>query len=98
MQANGQLEPEDFGLSETGYNCMAQYIARTITVGVFARLPKTNPCGCRRPTLPHRRRTAPKQAQTARYPRCAALKPADTASCSEQNQRSPRAFCTRTRS
>jgi hypothetical protein len=30
-------------LSETSYNCMAQYIARTITVGVFARPPKTNP-------------------------------------------------------
>ena len=43
MQANGELHPEDFGLSETGYNCMAQYIARTITVGVFARLPKATP-------------------------------------------------------
>ena len=43
MQANGQIDPEDFGPSETGYNCMAQYIARTITVGVFARAPKTNP-------------------------------------------------------
>jgi hypothetical protein len=43
MQAGGQVDPEDFGPSETGYNCMAQYIARTITVGVFARAPKTNP-------------------------------------------------------
>jgi acyl-CoA thioesterase-1 len=43
MQANGQIDPEDFGPSETGYNCMAQYIARTITVGVFARPPKGNP-------------------------------------------------------
>ncbi len=42
-QANGQIDPQDFGLSETSYNCMAQYIARTITVGVFARPPKTNP-------------------------------------------------------
>jgi len=42
-QTSGPLEPQDFGLSETSYNCMAQYIARTITVGVFARLPKTNP-------------------------------------------------------
>jgi acyl-CoA thioesterase I len=40
MQANGQPEPQEFGLSEAGYNCMAQYIARTITVGVFAKLPK----------------------------------------------------------
>jgi len=43
VQANGPLEPQDFGLSETSYNCMAQYIARTITVGVFARAPKSNP-------------------------------------------------------
>jgi lysophospholipase L1-like esterase len=40
MQASGQLDPEDFGLTETGYNCMAQYIARTITVGIFAKPPK----------------------------------------------------------
>jgi acyl-CoA thioesterase I len=31
---------EDFGLTEAGYNCMAQYLARTITVGLFAKLPK----------------------------------------------------------
>jgi acyl-CoA thioesterase I len=43
VQVNGQPEPQDFGLSETGYNCMAQYIARTITVGIFARPPKTGP-------------------------------------------------------
>src|SRR5262249_23832187 len=43
MQGNSDLHPEDFGLSDTGYNCMAQYIARTITVGVFARLPKNTP-------------------------------------------------------
>lgn len=42
-QANGQPEPSDFGLSATGYNCMAQYIARTITVGVFARARRANP-------------------------------------------------------
>jgi lysophospholipase L1-like esterase len=41
--ASGQPEPQDFGLTETGYNCMAQYIARTITVGIFARPPKTGP-------------------------------------------------------
>ena len=38
-------EPQDFGLSETGYNCMAQYIARTITVGLFARPPRQTPQG-----------------------------------------------------
>lgn len=47
MSANGQPEPEDFGLSEAGYNCMAQYIARTITVGIFAKAPKPAP-----PSLP----------------------------------------------
>src|SRR5262245_32404757 len=43
MQGNGQLDPQDFGLTETGYNCMAQYIARTITVGLFAKPPKGEP-------------------------------------------------------
>jgi acyl-CoA thioesterase I len=43
MQSNGQPEPEDFGLTETGFNCMAQYIARTITVGLFARPHKAAP-------------------------------------------------------
>ncbi len=37
---SGQPEQEDFGLTETGFNCMAQYIARTITVGLFAKPPK----------------------------------------------------------
>lgn len=45
MGANGQPEPEDFGISEAGYNCMAQYIARTITVGIFAKPPKPAPPG-----------------------------------------------------
>jgi lysophospholipase L1-like esterase len=31
---------EDFGLTEAGYNCMAEYLARTITVGLFATPPK----------------------------------------------------------
>jgi lysophospholipase L1-like esterase len=34
---------EDFGLTEAGYNCMAQYIARTITVGLFAKPRKPPP-------------------------------------------------------
>jgi acyl-CoA thioesterase-1 len=34
---------EDFGLTEAGYNCMAQYLARTITVGLFAKLPRNGP-------------------------------------------------------
>lgn len=40
MNAAGQPNEQDFGLTETGYNCMAQYIASTITVGVFAKAPR----------------------------------------------------------
>jgi lysophospholipase L1-like esterase len=40
MASSGRPELEDFGQTETGYNCMAQYIARTITVGLFAKPPK----------------------------------------------------------
>jgi acyl-CoA thioesterase-1 len=45
--APGQPEPETFGLSEEGYNCMAQYIARNITVGLYAK--RTN----KPPTTPN---------------------------------------------
>jgi lysophospholipase L1-like esterase len=38
--ASGRPELEDFGLTDAGFNCMAQYIARTITVGLFAKPPK----------------------------------------------------------
>jgi acyl-CoA thioesterase-1 len=37
---SGRPEPRDFGLTEAGYNCMAQYVARAITVGLFAKPPK----------------------------------------------------------
>ena len=40
---SGRPELEDFGLTEAGFNCMAQYIARTITVGIFAKPPKHTP-------------------------------------------------------
>jgi acyl-CoA thioesterase I len=53
-QANGHPEQQDFGLSEIGYNCMAQYIARTITVGLFARPPKAGD-----PPLPPRQAIPP---------------------------------------
>lgn len=36
----GQPSASDFGQTEAGYNCMAQYLARTIAVGLFAKLPK----------------------------------------------------------
>ena len=41
--ASGRPEQESFGLTDAGYNCMAQYIAHNITVGIFAKLPKTPP-------------------------------------------------------
>jgi lysophospholipase L1-like esterase len=44
---NGRPEPRDFGLSEAGYNCMAQYVARAIAVGLFAKPPKALPAPTR---------------------------------------------------
>jgi lysophospholipase L1-like esterase len=43
MRESGRPEPRDFGLTEAGYNCMAQYVARAITVGLFAKPPKQAP-------------------------------------------------------
>jgi acyl-CoA thioesterase I len=43
MRESGRPEPRDFGLTEVGYNCMAQYVARVIAVGLFAKPPKQNP-------------------------------------------------------
>lgn len=48
LRENARLEPGDFGLTEQGYNCMAQYVARAITVGIYARKPK----GQQRPPTP----------------------------------------------
>jgi acyl-CoA thioesterase I len=42
MRENGRPEPRDFGLTEAGYNCMAQYVARAIAVGLFAKPPKAS--------------------------------------------------------
>jgi len=39
LRAAGRPEPSDFGLTEVGYNCMAQYIARAIAVGLYAKPP-----------------------------------------------------------
>jgi acyl-CoA thioesterase I len=47
---------EDFGQTEAGYNCMAQYIARTITVGLFAKPPKKAPA-------PEQKAPAPEQGK-----------------------------------
>ena len=43
MRESGRPEPRDFGLTEAGYNCMAQYVARAIAVGLFAKPPKVAP-------------------------------------------------------
>jgi hypothetical protein len=43
MATTDQPVLEDFGQTEAGYNCMAQYLARTITVGLFAKPPKQLP-------------------------------------------------------
>ena len=40
LEGQGQVEQQDFGPTEENYNCMAQYLARTIAVGMFAKLPK----------------------------------------------------------
>jgi lysophospholipase L1-like esterase len=40
LRDSGRPEPSDFGLSEAGYNCMAQYVARAIAVGLYAKPPK----------------------------------------------------------
>jgi acyl-CoA thioesterase I len=47
MRESGRPEPRDFGLNETGFNCMAQYLARAITVGLFAKPPKPAPAPTR---------------------------------------------------
>ncbi len=51
---------EEFDRSESGYNCLAQYVARAITLGVFAKsMPKRAPAR-RRPNSPAKIfRTAP---------------------------------------
>jgi len=43
MPESGRPEPRDFGLTEAGYNCMAQYVARAIAVGLFAKPLKPQP-------------------------------------------------------
>jgi acyl-CoA thioesterase I len=37
---NGRPEPSDFGASDNAYNCMAQYVARAIGVGLYAKPPQ----------------------------------------------------------
>src|SRR5262245_40802722 len=44
LREEGHPEPSTFGLNEGGYNCMAQYLARAIAVGLFAKpSPKPRP-------------------------------------------------------
>ena len=37
MRETGRPEPQEFGLTEAGYDCMAQYVARAIAVGLYAK-------------------------------------------------------------
>jgi lysophospholipase L1-like esterase len=37
LRENGRPDPADFGSTESAYNCMAQYVARVIAVGLFAK-------------------------------------------------------------
>ena len=37
MRESGRPEPQEFGLTEAGYDCMAQYVARAIAVGLYAK-------------------------------------------------------------
>jgi acyl-CoA thioesterase I len=39
LKQEGHFEASTFGLNEGGYNCMAQYLARAIAVGLFAKRP-----------------------------------------------------------
>jgi acyl-CoA thioesterase-1 len=39
LREESQPEPSTFGLNDGGYNCMAQYLARAIAVGLFAKPP-----------------------------------------------------------
>jgi len=37
LRGTGHRDPGEFGASESAYNCMAQYVARVIAVGLFAK-------------------------------------------------------------
>jgi lysophospholipase L1-like esterase len=43
MREDGHPEPSNFGLNEAAYDCMAQYLARAIAVGLFAKPPPPPP-------------------------------------------------------
>jgi acyl-CoA thioesterase-1 len=37
LRESGRIDPSEFGSSEASYNCMAQYVARVIAVGLYAK-------------------------------------------------------------
>jgi lysophospholipase L1-like esterase len=43
LRDNGSPDARDFGFTEAGYNCMAQFVARAIAVGLYAKAPKPPP-------------------------------------------------------
>ena len=103
MRENGQPDPEDFGPSGGRLQLHGAIYCTHHYGGCFCPGAENQSCGCPVPrSCTGARADSGSRAGRAEigsaHPRCAALKPADTASCSEQNQRSPRAFCTRTRS
>jgi lysophospholipase L1-like esterase len=50
-QSGGGLVPDEFQRSEEGYACLAQYMARAITLGVFGRQLRVQP-GVQSPQQP----------------------------------------------
>src|SRR5262245_3010364 len=40
LRENGHRDPGEFGSTESANNCMAQYVARVIAVGLFAKPPQ----------------------------------------------------------
>ena len=40
LREAGRRDPGEFGSTEAGYNCMAQYVARVIAVGLYAKAPQ----------------------------------------------------------
>ena len=52
LERDGQLDQQEFGPNEENYNCMAQYLARTIAVGVFAKSLKLKTAPLNPPPVP----------------------------------------------
>ena len=40
MREAGRIDPSEFGSTDASYSCMAQYVARVIAVGLYAKAPQ----------------------------------------------------------